>query len=519
MEPWVAAARSEIASMSNEMAAARWRAPASPPGSGQGAGRELGSRLLEQLGRLDAVDPQHLSMVSRIQPPPAPTTIAETGISEMLLNRMLLKTMHIGALRTVPQLVQALKLTPTVVQALLQDACDRRLVEVVGSQVQGAVPILEYALSDRGRGWAADAFEQNQYIGPVPVPLERYAEQVERQPIGGQALDPAGVRVAFGDLVLDDSLVEAIGPAIAARRSILLYGPPGNGKSSLAERLGTLFTDIIFVPYAIEIDNQIVRVFDASLHGPPPGGDEASAAAEAGIRRDAFDERWVPCRRPFAIAAGELTLEMLDVRPAERAGFYDAPLHVKAMGGVFVLDDFGRQRVNPKALLDRWIVPLERRVDYLKLQTGKSFSLPFDALIVFSTNIEPEELMDTAFLRRIPYKIGVPAPSEADYRQIFRQAAAHRGFELPDALVDLTIAELRRRGIPLACYQPGFITDQIATACSFHRRPPAASEALVRTALANMSTRVLKIPEASSAVQSAQSEPGPRQPAGKIGTS
>ena len=450
--------------------------------------REISSRLFEHLRELKAVAPEQLSRVQRMQPPPAPTTIAETGISEIVLTRMLLKAMHVSALRTVPQLVKGMNLTVAVLEELLQGAAVRKLVEVAGSNVQGLVPILEYELSDLGRRWASDAFEQNQYLGPVPVPLISYAEQIERQRISHESFDPDGVRTAIADLVIDGALIDRLGPAIAASRSILLYGPPGNGKSSIAERIGRLFTDIIFVPYAIEVDNQIVRIFDARLHGPNKTPEHAPAD-NLGIRRDDFDERWLPCHRPVAIAGGELTLEMLDVHVAERAGFYDAPLHVKAMGGIFVVDDFGRQLVNPKALLDRWIVPLERRIDYFKLQTGKSFSLPFDALIVFSTNLEPESLMDTAFLRRIPYKINLPAPSDAVYRDIFRRAAALHQLELPDALIDRTIAELRRRAIPLACYQPDFIVGQIEVYCQFHRRPLAASEALILAALDNLSVR------------------------------
>jgi hypothetical protein len=374
---------------------------------------------------------------------------------------------------------------------LLRGAAARKLVEVAGSKVQGLVPILEYELSDLGRRWAADAFEQNQYLGPVPVPLSSYADQIERQRISHQSFEPTGVNAAVADLVIDDALIDRLGPAIAACRSILLYGPPGNGKSSIAERIGRLFTDIIFVPYAIEVDNQIIRVFDAKLHGLNTALEDAPADT-LDIRRDDFDERWVPCHRPVAIAGGELTLEMLDVHSAERAGFYDAPLHVKAMGGVFVVDDFGRQLVNPKALLDRWILPLEKRIDYFKLQTGKSFSLPFDALIVFSTNLDPESLMDTAFLRRIPYKVSVPAPSEAVWRSIFRHAAALHQLELPDGLIDRTIAELGRRAIPFACYQPDFIAGQIKVYCQYHRRPLAASEVLILAALDNLSTRPIK---------------------------
>ena len=240
---------------------------------------------------------------------------------------------------------------------------------------------------------------------------------------------------------------------INSGRSILLYGPPGNGKTSVAEKIGSIFNDVIYIPYCFEVEGQIIKVFDPSIHKRASANAERRPAAT--LRREDFDRRWVACRRPFIVTGGELTLEMLDLSFNALAKFYEAPLHVKALGGTFVIDDFGRQLVSPEALLNRWIVPLESRVEYLKLHTGKSFSLPFDELVIFSTNLSPQDLMDPAFLRRIPYKLEIAAPDAA------RNTARYSGWSrkaagwMPRTRSSTSSSKLREHNdFPLARYQP-----------------------------------------------------------------
>jgi hypothetical protein len=295
------------------------------------------------------------------------------------------------------------------------------------------------------------------------------------------------IREALGDLTFDDSIIEQCGPALNSGRAMLLYGPPGNGKSSVAFRLGSVFNDVIYVPYAVSVEGQIIRVYDPSIHIPLHFSAVSEDRSNSFLRNEEVDARWVPSRRPFVMAGGELTLEMLDLRYDATGHFYEAPLHVKALGGCFIIDDFGRQLVRPTDLLNRWIVPLESRVDYLKLHTGKTFSIPFEELIVFSTNLEPEDLMDTAFLRRLPYKIEIGAPSLDLYRQIFEKECARQGLAMPDQAFEFIVHKIvDEKELELAAYHPRFIVDQVVATCRFMGQKPHFEPRFIEYAINNL---------------------------------
>jgi len=328
------------------------------------------------------------------------------------------------------------------------------------------------------------------YTGPAPVTLDEFCNQVNLQKITNERVTFDRLRKSFGELVFEDSIVEHIGPALNSGRAILLYGPPGNGKTSVALSFASVFTDVIYVPYAVIVEGQIIRVYDPSLHTKLTSDASSHDNDLSFIRSDEYDARWVPCQRPFVVTGGELTLEMLDLRFDPLSNYYEAPLHVKALGGCFVIDDFGRQLVSPKSLLNRWIVPLENRFDLLKLNSGKSFTIPFEELVIFSTNLEPEDLMDPAFLRRLPYKIEVAGPSVELYKRIFEKECVRQGVTPPTDLLDYIVDKLTKgKGLDLAAYQPRFIVDQVVATCRFMGQPSHFEPRFIDYALDNLRVR------------------------------
>ena len=320
-----------------------------------------------------------------------------------------------------------------VVREPLKFLKDEKCIEVMGGDLVGEVSY-RFSLTDLGRRRAQEAMEMCAYCGPAPVPLDDYVEQTYRQAVTGIHCTPESLSAPFSHLVIKDEMFNAFGPAIVSGRSVFIYGPPGNGKTAMARAIGDFMNQAggaIYVPFAFLAEGSIVTVYDPSLHQVDENVDHSFIDPDATVKRllnsGAVDPRWVRMRRPVIVTGGELTLEMLDLQYNAEAKFYQAPIHFKANGGVFLIDDFGRQIVSPKELLNRWILPLEDRHDFLTVASGKKFQVPFEQLIIFSTNLDPKDLVDDAFLRRIRHKVQVHAPTRTCTKRSFIPTARKLG--------------------------------------------------------------------------------------------
>jgi hypothetical protein len=350
--------------------------------------------------------------------PPLPKTVNDTGLSHLLLVELVAKSIFVTGRINLPMLAARLKLAINVLNEVLGFMVGEHLAEIVR---RGATDIdVEYQLTDNGKRRATQFMERCRYIGPAPVTLAAYRAMTEQQSVRLNRVSRPQLQAAFADVLLNPGLLEQVGAAMNSGRPLFLYGPAGSGKTYLAERLGRLMQGLVVLPYAIEVDNEIIQLFDSLVHEPV-----AADAEHQELDRRADDSRWLLCKRPVVLAGGELTLDMLDLRFECRAGFYQAPPHMKANNGLFIVDDLGRQQVAPQDLMNRWIVPLDRAYDQLSLHTGYRFTVPFDVSVVFATNLRVEQLADEAFLRRLGYKIHVGALSSEEYRAVFcRQANA-----------------------------------------------------------------------------------------------
>jgi len=441
-----------------------------------------GGQLGENLVALGILSEEQVDSVIN-STPMAPATIAETGMHPRNLLNLMLKLMFIESLSTSSELAQRMKLPRRLVESLLADATQQRFVMATGAAGESVLSV-RYALGEQGKAAAHDALEQNQYLGPAPVSLAVYQDRVQRQRISNEMLDEETLRGGFAELVVPDHYFEKLLPAINAGRTILLFGPPGNGKTTLSSRIATVFRDVAYIPYAVDVGGQIIKVYDESLHKLAIPEANTAGPAVAIADRERFDERWMPCKRPVVVAGGEMTLDMLDLKYNPNTKFYDAPLQMKALNGMLLIDDFGRQKFQPSELLNRWIVPMENQIDYLKLDSGMSFSIPFDELVIFSTNLDPSDLMDPAFLRRIPYKIKLFSPTRGEYWQIFEAVARGYGLTLTEPVFDLVVQRLQRFG--LAYYQPKFICQQVVESCRSFNRPVALTREGALAALSNL---------------------------------
>lgn len=396
-----------------------------------------------------------------ITEPVVPTTVRETGINRDSLMKLVAKTLQAQGSLAPSQIAFETRLSPGVVVEILKELQKLQYVESRGLEGFEMRSEVRFSLGGAGVHYANRAGLLSQYIGPAPVSLEAWIAQIRQQSIENERVTQEVLQDALSHLVLPENIVSVIGPAINSTKSVLLYGEPGNGKTSIAEAMGKAFKDLIYIPYCVEVGGQIINVFDPTLHTPED--DEYQPKA-----RPTFDRRWRLCRRPFALTGGELTLDMLDLSYNPVSRYYEAPIHLKAIGGVFVVDDFGRQRTDPQAVLNRWIVPLERRYDFLTLHTGKKFAVPFDQLAVFSTNLPPEELADAGALRRLHYKIKIPTPSADDFRTIFRDVAEKAGLPYDSAMFEAFFERHYGNGKATpAGHHPKYIIDFITSVCRF----------------------------------------------------
>jgi hypothetical protein len=413
--------------------------------------------------------------------PVAPATLAEAGLSHELVTQLVLKQLHFGADFTGQELARRLGLEFTVIEPVLETLRFTHLCEVAGGSVVGG-PSFRYRITDEGRRRALLYLEQSQYVGAAPVPLQQYCNYLHAH--GKAVTTPpsrALVREAFSHLVLSTKVLDQVGPAVAAGHSMFVYGPPGNGKTVIAQAIRNLIEGEIAIPHAIEVEGHIVRIFDPVSHERVP-----EAAASTGLlrSRSAMDGRWVRCRRPLVMVGGELTLESLDLSYSKQNGFYGAPVQTKANGGVLVIDDFGRQRVAARDLLNRWIVPLESGVDFLTLDTGQKFDLPFSVMVVFATNIKPAELVDEAFLRRIHYKVFAENPTKADFMQIFEGCCRARGLSFEASIAQGLLDMLEKRSIRFRGCHPRDLIDQALAHAEYLGEPRELTPELLEAACA-----------------------------------
>ncbi len=441
--------------------------PASPP-------------TWEQLTTTPAPSPQSVAP-SGTQPavradtffPKRPTSIEETNLPPAFLTDLIIRALYQANELMGATLAERTALPfASVVMPILDTLRRDQEIEVKRQTGIGDAGYV-YGITERGIRHARDSMERIGYSGPAPVPLDDYIESVLAQSIRSVVVTEQNIRAAFRDLVVDDDILDLVGPAVNSGASMFLFGYPGNGKTSIAERITNLMGDSIFIPYAVEVEGSVITVYDAVTHTL------LDDSSNTGMRLD-YDARWVRISRPVVMVGGELTMSSLDLLYNDRNKFYEAPLQMKANGGMFLIDDFGRQQVRPQDLLNRWIVPLEKRIDFLNLVTGKKIAIPFEQLIVFSTNLDPKDLVDEAFLRRIKFKINVVDPSEDQFKAIFHMMCERRGIPYDEAafryMINTYYQPVDR---PLRMCQPRDILDQIVAIAKYKMMPAALTEPLI----------------------------------------
>ena len=416
-------------------------------------------------------------VVDRASIPPAPATVEDTGLTADQISQLCVKHLHSGE-ASGHTLADRMRLPYSLLEPIIEGARAERLVEVRGSAGSGTAGY-RYALTDLGRERARQYLDVSHYVGAAPVTLAACVSYMRRLAAERGYIDRERLKKGFTHLIVADEVLEKLGPAVNAGKAVFLYGPPGNGKTVIADGMGRTLGGDMYVPHALDIDGQIVTIYDPITHESLEGETEGASVVSMAPR----DRRWVRIRRPVVMVGGELTLDMLDVTFNPIAKFHEAPIQLKANGGVFLIDDFGRQRLRPEDLLNRWIVPLESRFDYLTLHTGKKFQVPFDVLIVFATNLDPASLADEAFLRRIPYKIPIEDPTVEQFTKIFELNCRSRNMRFHQVMV----AYLQRRHYnplnrPMRACHPRDLLDQVTALCRYLGREPTITRGLLDAA-------------------------------------
>lgn len=409
-------------------------------------------------------------------PASKPHCVAQLDIRQSVLEDLILKILYLAGSLSILELSERIRLGYEVTDELFCKLRSQALCQVTGMSAN----IPQIAISGQGRMRAAELLQQSQYTGCAPVSLESYVDQTRKQSVQNIEVHPGDVRRAFHHLVIDEQTLHQFGTALNSGSSIFLYGPAGGGKTTIAEVLSkVLAEDEIWIPHAVEVDGQIITVFDASVH------EEVRESAP-----ETYDRRWVLCRRPAVMAGGELTAEMLDMQFNPISKYYVAPVQMKANNGVLIIDDFGRQRIRPDELLNRWIVPLDRRIDFLTLAGGKKIEIPFEMLVVFASNNDPASLVDPAFLRRIQTKIKIGSISDEQFSEIFRRIASekHVSFdpEIPGDLIGFIRNTLRQE---LRCCYPRDIVNQVCWAARYEGKKPHLDHSALRRAVEAYFTR------------------------------